>query len=260
MAVRWFLYGIAMAVCSLGSMQAKGQTTNVGQWSALVEFPNIPVSAAVLPNGKLLTWASNQPFFFEGDIGQDASTTYTSVYNPATNSVEESGQTSMMADMFCSGLSYLTDGRIMVNGGSSSSHTALYDPRTDSWTSGAPMNTARGYNSTVTLSDGRALTIGGSWSGGAGANKDGEVWTSSQGWATTAIPAGSILGHDPLDDQQGYVSLGDNHPWLFAAAGGRVFHAGPSPQMNWLTTTGQGSATPAGTRADDPFSINGVAV
>ncbi|MBV9117101.1 MAG: hypothetical protein JOY63_07030 [Acetobacteraceae bacterium] len=161
---RWLLCGVAMVAGSLGSMEARGQAKNVGQWSALVQFPNVPVSAAVLPNGKLLTWSSNQPFDFETDIGQNASQTYTSLYNPATDSVEQAVQTSMMADMFCSGLAYLTDGRIMVNGGSSSSHTALYDPRTDSWASDAPMNIARGYNSTVTLSDGRALTIGGSWS------------------------------------------------------------------------------------------------
>jgi len=224
-----------------------------------VQFPNTPVSAAVLPSGKLLTWASAQPFLVTGDTGQDATQTYTSMYDPATGSVAQAVQAGMMADMFCSGIAYLTDGRIMVNGGSSSSHTALYDPGTDSWVSGAPMNIARGYNSTVTLSDGRALTIGGSWSG-AGSSKDGETWLSGSGWTTTAISDNSILGHDPIDDQQGYVSLGDNHPWLFAASGGRVFQAGPSPQMNWFTTTGQGSATPAGLRADDPYSINGVAV
>jgi galactose oxidase len=256
---RWLLYGTAMVIGVLGSVEARGQAKNVGQWSAPVQFPNVPVSAAVLPNGKLLTWASNQPFFFEGDIGQDTSPTYTSIYDPATNSVEEGGPTSMMADMFCSGIAYLTDGRIMVNGGSSSSHTALYDPRTDSWASGAPMNIARGYNSTVTLSDGRALTIGGSWSG-TGGPKDGETWLSGSGWTVTAISVNSILGDDPIDDEQGYVSEGDNHPWLFAASGGRVFQAGPSPQMNWFTTTGQGSATPAGPRADDPYSINGIAV
>jgi galactose oxidase len=232
----------------------------VGQWSAPIQFPNVPVSAAALPDGRLLTWASNQPFFFEGDTGQAASQTYTSIYDPATGSVEQAVQASMMADMFCSGIAYLTDGRIMVNGGSSSSHTALYDPRTDSWASGAPMNIARGYNSTVTLSDGRALTIGGSWSGDAGTPKDGEVWTSGQGWANTAISVNSILADDPLDDEQGYLEFGDDHAWLFAASGGRVFHAGPSPQMNWFTTTGQGSATPAGPRGDDAFSINGIAV
>ncbi|HJT78207.1 MAG TPA: galactose oxidase-like domain-containing protein [Gemmataceae bacterium] len=224
-----------------------------------MQFPNVPVSAAMLPNGKLLTWASNQPFFFEGDIGQAASSTYTSLYDPATNSVEESGQTSMMADMFCSGIAYLTDGRIMVNGGDSSTHTALYDPGSDSWVSGAPMNIARGYNSTVTLSDGRAFTIGGSWSGN-GVPKDGEVWSSKLGWTTTAVPDSAVLADDPLDDEQGYLEFGDNHAWLFAASGGRVFQAGPSPQMNWFTTTGQGSATPAGKRADDAYSINGIAV
>jgi len=252
---RWLVASVAAGALQISPALAR----NLGQWGGVVPFPNIPVSAAVLPTGKLLTWSSNTPYSFEGEIGTAASRTYVSTYDPATGAITPGVENSMMADMFCSGLAYLADGRIMVNGGSSSSHTAVYTSSTQTWVSGRPMNIARGYNSTVTLSTGEALTLGGSWSGD-GSLKDGEVWKAGQGWRQTGISASNILGIDPMDTAQGYVTEGDDHAWLFAAPNGRVFHAGPSPQMNWINTTGNGSITPAGNRADDPYSINGIAV
>ncbi len=250
-----WLYGIVIAVLQIGPASAQ----NLGQWSAVVLFPNIPVSAAVLPNGKVLTWSAYQPNALEGDIGMVPGQTYNSTYDPVTGVVTAGAIDSMMADMFCSGIAYLTDGRVMVNGGSSSRHTALYNPLTDAWAPTAMMNIARGYNSTVTLSTGEAFTIGGSWSGD-GLPKDGEVWSAAAGWRQTGISETNILAYDPLDGVQGYISQGDAYPWLFAASKGRVFHAGPSPQMNWIDTTGEGSITPVGNRADDAHSVNGVAV
>ncbi len=231
---------------------------NLGQWTGTIPFPNIPVSAAVLPSGQLLTWSSYQPFFFEGDIGTTPSQTYVSVYDPLSGAFTPGIENSMMSDMFCSGIAYLGDGRVMVNGGSSSLHTAVYDPSTQSWVSDARMNIARGYNSTVTLSTGEAFTIGGSWSGD-GSPKDGEVWSPTGGWRQTSISENNILAIDPIDTAQGYISEGDDHPWLFAAPNGRVFHAGPSPLMNWIDTTGDGSIMAVGNRANDPYSINGIA-
>ena len=251
---RWLIASVAAGALQISPALAQ----NFGQWSGTILFPNIPVSAAVLPTGTLLTWSSYQPFSFELDIGNAASQTYTSLYDPATGAIMPGVENSMMADMFCSGLAYLADGRLMVNGGSNSMHTAIYDPIADTWTSDAMMNIARGYNSTVTLSTGEAFTIGGSWAGD-GSPKDGEVW-SNAGWRQTSISENNILAYDPIDTAQGYISEGDDHPWLFAAPNGRVFHAGPSPLMNWIDTRGSGSITAAGNRADDPHSINGVAV
>ena len=251
---RWLIASVAAGALQISPALAQ----NFGQWSGTILFPNIPVSAAVLPTGTLLTWSSYQPFSFELDIGNAASQTYTSLYDPATGAITPGVENSMMADMFCSGLAYLADGRLMVNGGSNSMHTAIYDPIADTWTSDAMMNIARGYNSTVTLSTGEAFTIGGSWAGD-GSPKDGEVW-SNAGWRQTSISENNILAYDPIDAAQGYISEGDDHPWLFAAPNGRVFHAGPSPLMNWIDTRGSGSITAAGNRADDPHSINGVAV
>ena len=252
---RWLVAGVAAGALQVSPALAQ----NLGRWSGTFPFPNIPVSAAVLPTGKLLTWSSYQPFFFEGDVGTAASQTYTSVYDPVGGGITPGVEDGMTADMFCSGIAYLADGRVMVNGGSSSLHTAVYDPATSTWASEAMMNIARGYNSTVTLSTGEAFTIGGSWAGD-GSPKDGEVWSAAAGWRQTSISENNIYAIDPIDVAQGFVSEGDNHPWLFAAPNGRVFHAGPSPLMNWIDTAGDGSITAAGNRGDDAYSINGVAV
>jgi galactose oxidase len=52
----------------------------------------------------------------------------------------------------------------------------------------------------------------------------------------------------------------DNHGWLFAWSGAKVFQAGPSRAMNWYTTTGTGGVSPAGVRGDDTDAMNGTAV
>jgi Domain of unknown function (DUF1929) len=252
---RWVLLSVAVVSASLASIRASAQTTNLGQWSDTIQFPNVPAAAAVLPNGKLLTWSSNHAMSFETDIGAAPSQTYTSLYDPATNSVQETVVTSTMADMFCPGSAYLTDGRIMVNGGSSSSHTAIYNPLVDSWGSDAPMNVARGYNSTAALPDGRAFTIGGTWSGDPNVPKIGEIWAQGSGWTKTAISDSNFIVNDPSVPEV----ESDRHPWLFVAPNSRIFVAGPMSQMDWINTSGQGSITPAGLRGDDNYSVNGVA-
>lgn len=82
------------------------------------------------------------------------------------------------------------------------------------------------------------------------------MWTRAGGWRTLSnVLVGNILTEDPAG---AYRS--DNHAWLFTAPGGRVFHAGPSRQMNWISITGNGSITSAGQRADSPDAMNGDAV
>jgi galactose oxidase len=149
----------------------------------------------------------------------------------------------------------LADGKIMISGGSSSSKTTLYNPATNAWTSGPDMKIPRGYQSNVTISTGEVFTLGGSWSGGIG-NKHGEIWSAAGGWRT--LP--DVLSDNILTDDPRGRFVSDNHAWLFAAPGGRVFHAGPSRQMNWITTTGRGSITSAGLRSDSPDAMNGDAV
>jgi galactose oxidase len=225
-----------------------------GSFSAPVGFPLVPVAAAQLPNGKILTWSAFQPDAFNGGSGQ----TVTATYDPKTGVVTQRTITNTGHDMFCPGISTLPDGRILVTGGNDSEKTSIYDPGTDSWTAGPAMTTPRGYQSSATLPDGRVFTIGGSWSGGAGEHKNGEVWSAGTGW--TALPGADVVPMLTADADPNGDYRKDNHAWLFAWSGGSVLQAGPARAMNWYGTSGDGSTTPAGTRADAPDQMNGNAV
>ncbi|WP_264354766.1 discoidin domain-containing protein [Pseudarthrobacter sp. MM222] len=223
----------------------------LGSWGPTISFPIVPAAAALLPGNRLLTWSAYSPTAFGGSRGY----TQTSILDLTTGKVSQAQVANTGHDMFCPGTSLLPDGRILISGGSNSAQTTLYNPATNAWTSGPDMKIPRGYQSNVTLSTGEVFTLGGSWSGGAG-NKDGEVWSAAGGWRTLPnVPVDNILTDDP---RGGYRS--DNHAWLFAAPGGRVFHAGPSSQMNWISTTGNGSIISAGLRSDSPDAMNGDAV
>ena len=262
-SVRVARSGCLAVGCLLGGLTAYADRAAAqvgGAWTAVIPLPNNPVAAALLPNGKVLTWSSNNEFTFEGDIGAAASRTQTALFDPNTKTSVLRVVTNTLSDMFCPGVTNLADGRILVNGGSSSRSANIYDPQADAWSAAAPMNVARGYNANVMLTDGSVLTLGGSWSGLRN-EKIGEVWLAKTGWTRRpGISAQPVTGPDPEDKGLGFISRGDNHLWLFAVGEGLVFHAGPSAQMNWMTTSVDGAIISAGTRADDAYSINGQAV
>jgi galactose oxidase len=234
-------------------------TPQHGSWGAPIGFPLVPVAAAMLPNGKILTWSSFQPDSFSGGTGQ----TVTATYDPATGVVTQRTVTETGHDMFCPGLSALPDGRILVTGGNDSAKTSIYDPATDAWTTGPLMTTPRGYQGQATLADGEVFTIGGSWSGPKGGlngapHKAGEVWSPTIGW--TALPGADAAPMLTADSDPTGDYRKDNHAWLFAWRSGKILQAGPSRAMNWYTVAGSGSVAPAGNRGDDADAMNGNAV
>ena len=224
---------------------------SLSRWSAPIPLSLAPSSAAHLPNGNLLLWASSSPMDNPGVGGQTFTSTFDSSALTATSLlVSQTGH-----NMFCTGTSNLPDGTLLINGGTDSAKTSLYNPTANSWTTGATMNTPRGYGANTVLQDGSVFTLGGSWSGGVG-GKNGEVWTAAGGWRSlSGVPVGPALGSDP-----GGVYRSDNHMWLFSAPNGQVLHAGPSANMNWISTAGNGSISSAGTRSDDAYSMAGNAV
>ncbi len=262
-SVRTARSGSLVVGCLLGclTLHANRATAQVGgAWTAVIPLLNNPVAASLLPSGKILTWSSNTEFTFEGDIASTPSQTHTALFDPVTLKSTLRIVTNTLSDMFCPGITTLADGRVLVNGGSSSRNANIYDPQADTWSAAAPMNVARGYNANVMLTDGSVLTLGGSWSGPRN-EKIGEVWSAKTGWTRRpGISAVPITGLDPEDKGLGFISRGDNHLWLFAVGDGLVFHAGPSAQMNWMTTYEDGAIVSAGTRGDDAYSINGQAV
>ena len=226
----------------------------LGQWGITIDFPIIPVAAGLLETGKMLTWSSYLPESFGG-----SGNTFTATYDPAAGSVSQHDVVNTGHDMFCPGISINTAGHVVVTGGDDSSKTSFYDPMTNGWASGPPLNIPRGYQATATLSDGRIFIIGGSWSGGLG-GKNGEVLNAA-GTSWTLLPGCDVTPMLTADAQGVYRA--DNHGWLFGWKQGWVFQAGPSQAMNWYNPSGNGgtgSVAPAGKRGTDSDAMNGNAV
>ncbi|KAI8948912.1 hypothetical protein F4801DRAFT_580950 [Xylaria longipes] len=226
--------------------------TSQGRWESTVVLPIVPVAGALSVQGDVIFWSAYRPDLYDGGTQQ----TLTAMWTPSSQTVSERDVTETHHDMFCPGISLDSNGRIIVTGGNDSQNTSTYDPADSGWVSAAEMNIARGYQSSVTIGDGRVFTIGGSWSGYVGL-KPGEIYEpTADTW--TLLPGADSA---PLltDDAQG-IYRADNHAWLFAYKANSVFQAGPSRNMNWYNVSGDGSVTGAGTRADDGDAMCGPAV
>ncbi len=262
------LLGLALAACGGGNSslddsngvaalkskrdraQALAQPAQ-SSWSPLLSLPLVPVAMSHLPDGRLLMWSAEEKLSFGAAVGR----TYSATFDPTSGLLSERVVTETDHNMFCPGTVKLADGRLLVNGGIGSSKTSLYDPVQNTWSAGPAMVIPRGYNASTLLPNGGVLTLGGSWSGGAG-GKDGEVFTPGGAWQRlSGVRIDTFLSADPSRDFGG-----DSHFWLIPSGNGKVFHAGPGVNMHWVNTWGNGSTTRVGTRADDVFSINGSAV
>jgi len=225
----------------------------VGQWGPTIGFPLIPVAVALIPGDKLLMWSADQELSY--DQTHQAQYTQTAILNLATGAVSSATVSNTAHNMFCPGVSILPDGEVIVTGGIGDTATSIYNPATNTWRAGPQLNIGRGYQGQTTLPDGQVFVLGGSWSGAIG-GKLGEIWSPTTNWRELPnVPATPIY----TADSQGTYRA-DNHGWFIATSGDRIFQAGPSEEMHWITTSGAGSITPAAPRGASGDEMNGNAV
>lgn len=123
----------------------------VGQWSGPFDWPIVSVHMALLPTGRVLA-SDGQT------AGNDAR-----VWDPTTNSFSA---VPVQDNIFCNGAAALGDGRLLVAGGHISGHTGLnhtnlFDPFSQTWSSGPAMTFGRWYPTVTALPDGRMLVTSG---------------------------------------------------------------------------------------------------
>ncbi|KAK1995174.1 kelch domain-containing protein [Colletotrichum falcatum] len=218
-----------------------------GKWGDLIRLTLIPVAAYIVPSypepSRLLFFSSWGEDAFGGASGM----TQYGDYNFATGAISQRTVTNTQHDMFCPGISQLQDGRILVQGGSDADTVSVYDPATNEFTRGPNMMVARGYQTSVTLSNGKVFTIGGAYSG-KHEGKNGEVYDPiANNWTYLS---GADVKPMLTTDNEG-IWREDNHAWLFAWKNGSVFQAGPSKDQHWFGTQGDGTVTRAAVRDDD---------
>ncbi|MGA2588952.1 MAG: galactose oxidase-like domain-containing protein [Bryobacteraceae bacterium] len=227
---------------------------SLGQWSAPFTLANVAIHAHLLPSGKVLYWGRRK------EVGSTVFATLNEhdcspfVWDPATNTSKPTSNRPAMADgtlvnLFCSGHTFLPDGRLMVTGGhlfdgQGVNQTCIYNPATDSWTAEQTMNNGRWYPTAVTLPDGGALVCAGTFPTGPlrPPNNDSAVDTIPQVW--NGGPWQSLADFN----KDGRPSL-TPFPRMHVAPDGRVFMSGGLGESFFFDPKNGGTWTAGPSRA-----------
>jgi PKD repeat protein len=197
------------------AMAALGVPSSAGQWSSPFPWANVAVHLSLLPTGKVLSFGlSGVPQVWDPGTGS-----FTALSSPAV--------------IFCSGHSFLPDGRLLVTGGNNDPNVAkngipdinIFNPTTLSWSRSTPMKLGRWYPTNTNLANGDVVILGGK--DGAGVTvREPEVWSNGALRVLTTAAASVPL-----------------YPRTFLAADGRVFMAGSNQGTRYLNPAGTGSWT-----------------
>ena len=215
----------------------------VGQWSQPFPLKNVAIHAHLLPTGKILYWGRRKEF---GSVQFDTLNDHaceTCILDPDGRHSRETANQPLLKDgstvnLFCSGHTFLPDGRLMVVGGhlfdsQGVNQTCIYDPVTDHWTAEAEMNKGRWYPSAITLPDGSVLVLSGSFATGplqppindSGTNTTPPIWRG--------------VGWESLTDHADGLTLFPR--FYIEPKKGQVFMSGAQRQSFFLDTTGSGT-------------------
>jgi hypothetical protein len=150
------LLGVAAALPA----PAEAQLNVTGQWSTLPYLmPVNPIHATLLKNGKVL--------IVGGSENNPTATVFkTAVWDPIAGTFA----TQLTPwDLFCNGMSFLPDGRVIITGGNFNvvdpfpgpPWTTIFDPATEKFYRVEDMAKGRWYPSNTALSDGGTMVFGG---------------------------------------------------------------------------------------------------
>ena len=219
----------------------------LGEWGPTVNFPLVPVGVFIDPiGGKVISFSS----YAHDSFGQGVTdhTTLTATWDPTTYTMSQRHVRETNHDMFCPGMAFDVNGRMVISGGETADKVSIYDPTKDEWTSVASMKIARGYQGSITCANGKIFIVGGSW-GPVGldfGDRNGEIYDPAKDTWTkfNDIKSEHIQTHE---DWEGDYRA-DNHVWLMGWRNNSIFQAGPSKEMHWIMPTGTGAVQSAGIR------------
>ncbi len=194
------------------------------------------IHTTLLPNGDVLTWPHAYNYFLATHHAAPF-TPNIMLWDPSTNQYLHMRLPT--SNIFCSGSTFLPDGKLLVLGGHGpaaipvsglqtaygNNHVEIYDYTTNTWTRGPNMSEGRYYGSALTLGTGQALVV-------AGYNEDGwnddkiEIYTEGQGFR---VLSGATTANYP-----------DWYPAIYQLGNGLVFGASPGRHTFMLDTTGNG--------------------
>ena len=144
---------------------------SLGHWSRIISLPTVAVHLHLLPTGRVLFWQEGVAPTRRRRRREDrGARDKIFLWDPVTGDVERAA--APPHDIFCSGHSFLPDGRLLVTGGHDARDglglpdATIYDPRRDAWVRGVPDMGGEGgrwYPTSITLGNGKVLVLSGSY-------------------------------------------------------------------------------------------------
>lgn len=245
------------------SASSKISLNQTGKWDNAYETEPA-VHMSVLPDGRVLSWSEIPP------VLTPQPKTFVTVWDPSNNSLSYPHHYDR--NLFCSGHSFLPDGRLFVTSGQISGYfdgpryTNFFNYQTNAWSNGPDMNAGRWYPTNIQLGRngenlGETLTVGGSFC---------QIRDPATGRCLTVEENENAIGFNHLSQVlqtndtlrnindtgafRGYIY----YPWMLLTSSGKVFNAGPDPQTHYLSTTD--GAWETGTMSNNGWRGGGAAV
>lgn len=202
--------------------------TQKGWWGDVANWPLIGLHAALLPDGRLMSYGT------DSSGAQGAQFIY-DIWSPAEGLGLQAHLTlpnTLATDMFCSSQSLLANGDLLLAGGDARDKgynlgipaATTFNPRTNSLQANAPLRYARWYASQTVLSNGDVLVLGGRDGSGAVAitpevySAATRTWKSLPGAASNEAFSGSYPRAFVTRSTQGGRAV-----WVISTNNSRVY-------------------------------------
>jgi galactose oxidase len=250
-----------------------------GKWEPVFEFPNVAIHTHVLRNGRVLMWGRRDrpdqsldihectPFVWDpkdplispNPTNPPTAKTTNTPQPKRKDDTDDTKETTV--NLFCSGHTFLPDGRLLVVGGHNAdsdglNQAVIYTPASPSsndpgtWSPTAPMGQGdtmrRWYPTATTLPDGSVLVLSGSYID----------TTQPKGKQTIIVDLLQVWENDKWKT----IKKGDGgdlnffglplYPRMHVASDGRVFMSGTNAGTFLLKTSQPGGWTGVGPRAN----------
>ncbi len=197
----------------------------VGQWSGLLSLPIVAIHLHLLPDGAVLAWGNDNAPPRDGKA-------QVRLWDPNLPKPVIQEVPNPFVDVYCSGHSFLADGRLLVLGGHihdfhGADTTTFFDFRSRTWSAGPRMSAGRWYPTNTTLSNGEVVVVSGAIDSESNINTVPEVWNAA-------------TGSRPLNNAELSLEL---YPWMHLAPNGKIFYAGPGRTTRYLDSSGTGGWT-----------------
>ncbi len=230
-----------------GALEGPPNPFLVGSWSPVISWPHIAITAATLPDGRVLSWSSTETDSFPSN----REFTHASLFDPSTLAFTTVDNN--FHDMFCAGVATLEDGRVVASGGNPfDTRTTSFNPATLSWQPLANMNFNRWYGTSLALPSNEIFST---FANAAG-NTSERYSAAANAWTQTAgADMQDLLNEQNAENGQVTVNSASDLQWwsqMAVAPDGRVIHGGPTQTWHLFDPSGAGGTQslgqPTGTR------------